>query len=65
MQSTPSGAQGSLTTKGHELSKAVTDTECDIVSTGNPTNWATYPRRTPDLIDFCVVKIISTNYIKS
>jgi hypothetical protein len=41
------------------LYKVAADTRCEIVSTGKPTYWPT-----PDVIDFFVVKNISTNYIK-
>jgi hypothetical protein len=34
------------------------------VSTGKPTYWPTEPNKLPDLIDFFVVKNVSTNYIK-
>jgi hypothetical protein len=53
-----------VTTKGHELYKAVTDTGCEIVCTGKPTYWPTDPKKFQDLIDFFVVKNISTNCIK-
>jgi putative IMPACT (imprinted ancient) family translation regulator len=53
-----------ITTKDRELYKAVTDTGCEIVSAGKPTYWPTDKKKLPDLIDFFVVKNISTNYIK-
>jgi hypothetical protein len=52
-----------ITTKGREVYKSVADTGYEI-STGKPTYWPTEPKRNPDLIDFFVVKNISTNYIK-
>jgi hypothetical protein len=35
-----------ITAKGRELYKAVTDTGCEIVSTGKPTYWPTDPKKT-------------------
>jgi hypothetical protein len=43
--------------------KAAADTGCEV-STVKPTYWPTDSERTADLIDFFVVKNISTNYIK-
>jgi hypothetical protein len=53
-----------ITSKGRELYKATSDFGCEVLSTGKPTYWPTDPKRTPDLIDFFVVKNISPNYIK-
>jgi hypothetical protein len=53
-----------ITTKGCELCKAVADTGCEIISTGKPMYWPTDPKKLPDLLEFFVVKNISTNYIK-
>jgi hypothetical protein len=55
-----------ITNKGRELYKAVTDTGCEIISTGKPTYWPTDGggEPLPDLNDFFVVKNISINYIK-
>jgi hypothetical protein len=53
-----------ITTKGHELYKAFADTECEIISTCKSTYWTTDPKVLPDLLDFFVVKNISTDYIK-
>jgi hypothetical protein len=64
MQTTPTGGSRLITTKGRELYKDVTDTGCEIVSTGKPTYWPTDPIKLPDSIDFFVVKNISTNFIK-
>jgi hypothetical protein len=49
-----------ITAKGRELYKAVSDTGCEIVSTGKPTYWLTDPIN-PDIIGFFVVRTISTN----
>jgi hypothetical protein len=53
-----------ITTNGRELYKAAADSGCEIVSTGKPMYWPTDPKRTPDLLDFFVVKNIS-NCLKS
>jgi hypothetical protein len=53
-----------ITAKGRELYQAVTDTGCEVVSTGKPTYWPTDPKRTPYVIEFFGVKNISTDYIK-
>jgi hypothetical protein len=37
---------------------------CEFASTGKPTYWPADPNKTPDLIDFFVIKDISSNYIK-
>jgi endonuclease/exonuclease/phosphatase family metal-dependent hydrolase len=53
-----------VTPKGRELYKATVDYGCEFASTGKPTYWPADPNRTPDLIDFFVIKNISSNYIK-
>jgi hypothetical protein len=56
-----------ITTKGRELYKAVTDTGCENVRSSLLANQRIGPqiqKKLPDLIDFFVVKNISTNYIK-
>lgn len=52
------------TTKGRELLKASNDTGCSIISSGTPTYWPTDTNKIPDLIDFFLVKKISTSRIK-
>jgi hypothetical protein len=54
-----------ITTEGRELYTAVTDTGCEIVSTGKPRYWPTDPKKLPDLIDFFVLKNISKTILKS
>jgi hypothetical protein len=54
-----------ITTKGCVLYKAAAGTGCETTSTGKPIYWPTDPERTPDLIDFFVVKTISTNYTET
>ncbi|XP_054728231.1 uncharacterized protein LOC129237475 [Anastrepha obliqua] len=51
------------TTKGRELWKAAQQCGCEIFSTGNPTYWPTDINKTPDLIDFFVVKQLPYNII--
>jgi hypothetical protein len=53
-----------ITAKGRELYKAVADTGCEIVSNSKPPYWPTDPKKIPDLLDFFVIKNISTNCIK-
>lgn len=52
------------TSKGRELYQASMDYGCEFVSTGKPTYWPTDLNKMPDLIDFFVIKNVSTNYIK-
>lgn len=51
------------TTKGRELYQAAVNYGCKFVSTGKPTYWPTDIGKTPDLIDFFVLKNISSNYL--
>ena len=44
------------TPKGRELYKTLADNNLQLLSTGQPTHWPTDRNKTPDLIDFCVVK---------
>lgn len=50
------------TPKGKELYQAACEFKCDFVSTGKPTYWPADKDKIPDLIDFFVVKGLSTNY---
>lgn len=52
------------TTKGRELYKAMRETGCECISTGSPTYWPTDRAKTPDLIDFFIIKKISRNYLE-
>lgn len=52
------------TTKGRELLKAVNEYGATTLSTGKPTYWPTDPNKIPDLIDFFIIKSISSNYLK-
>lgn len=51
-------------TKGRKLIEAMTQLKCESHSTGKPTYWPTDKNKIPDLIDFFVVRNISTNYIQ-
>ena len=51
------------TPKGRELYKTLADNNLQPLSTGQPTHWPTDRNKTPDLIDFCVVKGINMNYL--
>jgi hypothetical protein len=53
-----------ITPKGRELHKAAVGYGCEFASTGKPTYWPADPIKTPDLIDFFVIKNISSNNIK-
>lgn len=52
------------TNKGKQLYAATTENGSEVLSTGRPTYWPTDPRRLPDLIDFFIVRKISSNYVK-
>jgi len=51
-----------ITTKGRELFKSANTIKAQFISTRKPTYWPTDPNKLPDLIDFYVVKRISSNY---
>jgi hypothetical protein len=53
-----------ITTKGRELLKAINEYKCEAISTGKATYWPKDPNRIPDLLDFCITKNISSNYIQ-
>lgn len=52
------------TTKGKELLSAIREHGCEPLSTGKPTYWPTDPAKIPDLIDFFIIKNISSNFMK-
>ena len=52
-----------ITTKGRELLNAINQLKLSFHSTGSPTYWPTDPKKTPDLIDFCVSKGLSKKLI--
>lgn len=49
--------------RGRTLHKAITENALDCISSGHPTYWPTDPNKIPDLLDFCISKGISLNYI--
>jgi exonuclease III len=52
------------TTKGRNLWRAMSDCNCDYISTGEPTYWLTDQRKLPDLLDFFVSHGLSRhNYL--
>ena len=53
------------TTRGRELLKAIKNKNLSHLSTGEPTYWPTDMNKIPDLLDFCVTKGISKNYLKA
>jgi hypothetical protein len=53
-----------ITLKGRELYKAAVDYGCEFAYTGKPTYWPADPNKTPDLIDFFVIKNTSSNYFE-
>lgn len=53
-----------ISQKGRMLYGAGMEYSCDFHSTGKPTYWPTDTSKIPDLIDFFVVKGVSTNHIK-
>lgn len=52
------------TTKGKELLAASNQLKCEVLSTGKPTYWPTDPHKIPDVIDFFVIRNISSNYVQ-
>lgn len=52
-----------ITTRGRQLLKSIIGNNLQHISTGEPTYWPTDPNKTPDLLDFCVIKGISLNYL--
>lgn len=53
------------TSRGRELRRTMLANNYHHISTGEPTYWPTDRRKLPDLIDFCVIKGISTNYLEA
>lgn len=52
-----------ITTKGKELLEAIQESKCEYLSTGKPTYWPTDQNKVPDLIDFFIIKNISSKYL--
>lgn len=53
-----------ITPKGKNLLQALERQNCMYLSTNEPTYWPTDPRKIPDLLDFIILKGITTNYFK-
>jgi hypothetical protein len=53
-----------ITPKGRNLLQSITNYNCTYLSTGEPTYWPSDPNKTPDLLDFFVLKSIASNYIQ-
>ena len=51
------------TTKGKELRRATQELGCNFQSTGKPTYWPTDKNKLPDLLDFFIIRKISSNFI--
>lgn len=51
--------------KGRELKTAIDELQLNVSSTREPTYWPSDSKRNPDLVDFCVIKGIASNYINS
>lgn len=54
-----------ITPKGRALLKVANSINADIISTREPTYWPTDSRKVPDLLDFFVIKGISSNYVEA
>jgi len=53
-----------ISAKGRELLETINEHKCEAISTGKPTYWPTDTEKFPDLIDFYIIKNISSNYIQ-
>ena len=53
------------TTRGRQLKLSLDDNNLTCISSGEPTYWPTDPNKKPDLLDFFVIKGLSTNYMKA
>lgn len=53
------------TPKGRQLYQSLLENNLYTISTGEPTYWPSDRRKKPNVIDFCVVKGISTYYFKA
>lgn len=52
-----------VTPRGRHLYQAMINNNLQQLSSGQPTYWPTDRNKTPDVIDFCVIKNISRNYL--
>ncbi|VVC38749.1 Endonuclease/exonuclease/phosphatase [Cinara cedri] len=53
-----------ITPKGRALLKVANNINAEIITTSKPTCWLTHPNKIPDLLDFFIMKGISSNYIE-
>lgn len=51
-----------VTSKGRQLLNSIKNMNLETLSSGEPTYWPTDRRKTPDLIDFCVIRGFSKRY---
>lgn len=54
-----------LNPKGRVLLKTIQSSNLKYLSTGEPTYWPADPKKKPDVIDFCVLKGIPSNFINA
>lgn len=52
-----------ISPKGRQLLEAISISKLDVISSGSPTYWPTDLKKTPDLIDFAVIKGIQRHEI--
>ncbi|VVC29542.1 Endonuclease/exonuclease/phosphatase [Cinara cedri] len=52
-----------ISPKGRALLKVANNINAEIITTSKPTYWPTDPNKIPDLLDFFIMKGISSNYI--
>lgn len=53
-----------ISPRGRQLKQCLDENNLHSISTGEPTNWPTDPKRKPDLIDFYIAKGLSKHYLK-
>ena len=51
--------------RGKELYYSIQESQLLHLSTGEPTYWPSDTNKTPDLIDFCIIKCIDKNLLKA
>lgn len=51
--------------RGRELMKAIESSNLGYLSAGEPTYWPTDREKIPDLLDFCVTRGVSQNYLQA
>ncbi|KAG7296733.1 hypothetical protein JYU34_020641 [Plutella xylostella] len=53
-----------ITTRGRELKKSIDSLKLTTLSSNEPTHWPTDPNKRPDLIDFFVIRGLSTLHLQ-